>query len=103
MLSFGITKNNASVNNLVQMSFCTSMRNSVAKFLSSGVAGLKGQLRFSIVISINTASLHLDRLYKIIFPLAEKENSQASASVQGARYVFQETHRDVFLRKHLSQ
>lgn len=75
MPSFGITKNDTSVNNLVQMSFCTSMRNSVANFLSSGVAGLKGQLRFSIVISINTASLRLGRLYKIIFPLAEKENA----------------------------
>ena len=48
-----------SVNNLVQMLFCTSVRNSVAKFLGSGIAGLKGQLHFSILIVIDIASLPL--------------------------------------------
>ena len=41
------------------MLFCTSVRNSVAKFLGSGIAGLKGQLHFSILIVIDIASLPL--------------------------------------------
>lgn len=68
-------KKKASVNNLVQMPFCTSVRNSVAKFLSSGIAGLKGQLDVSILIPIDIASLPLRGCNKIIFLLAEKENS----------------------------
>lgn len=52
-------KKKASVNNLVQMPFCISVRNSVAKFLDSGIAGLKGQLHFSTLIPIDIASLPL--------------------------------------------